>query len=271
MIKVLLIVSCLLLHVVSPAQNKGDTISVYFASGASSLDIQAQQHLDSLAYNNALNPTKQYTVIGYADIIGSEETNTVLSEERAGRVAQYLKTLGIQYIDTVVAKGEISKPDNAEGYPEDRRVDIITGKKPEGLNVNISKLKKNDVFNLNNMYFIGGQAIMKEESYPILETLLSIMNEHPRLKIRIEGHVHCGWSDIYEVRRGTGRVINERAVARNKQHYKELSTARAKVVHDYLLKNSIAPSRIKYAGLSCEGMEQYPDNNRRVAIRVLEK
>lgn len=256
-----LLLTFILAYTISPAQ---DTISVYFDNGVSVLNIAAKHRLDSLAYHNILTPGKHYTIIGYADILGGEDANNTLSARRAKAVAGYILSFGIT-IDTAMGVGEVAKPEHPGGYPEDRRVDIIAGKTitlPD-----IKTLKKGDVFDLENMFFYGGQAVMKPESMPILESLLAIVKQNPRLKIRIEGHVHC--TTGYNVRIG-GRHREQYNIG-NKEEYQELSTARAKIVRNYLVANRIDSTRLQYAGLACKEMNLHPENNRRVSIRILEK
>lgn len=123
----------LLLHICyisTFGQSGSDTISVYFDLNSAALNATSKYKLDSLAYNNALPTNEQYGIVGYADYIGNEQSNNTLSQLRANNVAEYLITLGIaqKNIQTITGKGEVSRSDtNPEGYPQDRRVDMIIG------------------------------------------------------------------------------------------------------------------------------------------------
>ncbi len=275
-VNILYIFLFLLVYTSSHAQ---DTFFVYFENGSSILSSNTKKMLDSLAYNNILQPSKLYTVTGHADVVGGESANNTLSVKRAETVARYLVSFGVK-IDTVFGNGEIVRPETSTGYPMDRRVDIVVTKKAKL--PDIKTLKKGDVFDLENMFFHGGMAIMKQESMPVLEMLLKTMQENKTLKIRIEGHVHCySWSIKQYISPTTDGAVeyNVRVGGRHREQYitgskkesMELSTARAKVVRDYLVQNKIDATRLQYAGLACKEMELHPDNNRRVAIRILEK
>ena len=83
------------------------------------------------------------------------------------------------------------------------------------------------------------------------------MQENPKLKIKIEGHVCC-LPDNYT--------------------YYSLSENRARAVLDYLLDNGIDLSRMQYEGFGSSRKAVKPERtpedqqkNRRVEIRILEK
>lgn len=263
----------------SSAQANNDTFSIYFNNGSAQLNARANYLIDSLLYYDVIIPQQTFIIIGYADIIGSEKSNTTLSKKRADVVADYLMSMGIKKIESVVAKGEINRPEQPMGYPEDRRVDIVIASDSATKNtikIDIKELKQNDVFNLENMFFVGGLPIILKKSVPTLKSLLLIMKENPTLKIRIEGHVHCelkGTYSSYNVQTGQ-RVVQRRTHEQSEYEefiYKQLSTSRAKMVHDYLVDNNIDKKRLQYKGMACKEMALYPNNNRRVAIRILAK
>lgn len=119
----------------------------------------------------------------------------------------------------------------------------------------IVKLKKGDKILLENLIFRGGTSFLEKESKPLLEELLEVMKNNPRLKIEIQGHVCC-----YPNRTN------------------KLSKERAKVVYEYLIDNGIPKSRMRYKDFGGkrpiyampEKNEQERIANRRVEIEVLE-
>lgn len=244
---------------------------VYFDNGSSTLSGTAKSMLDSLAYHNILQQGKLYTITGYTDIVGGESSNSMLSTKRAKAVSEYIASFGLR-VETVSGNGEIDRPENSEGYPQDRKVDIIATKQSKL--PDIKTLKKGDVFDLENMFFYGGQAIMKPESKPVLDMLLKIMQDNKNLKIRIEGHVHCsGYNSSFRQQFVTldGKTIGKADYNNDTDHYYGLSAARARMVRNYLVTNKVDSTRLQYAGLACKEMKLHPDNNRRVAVRILEK
>ncbi|MBX2929842.1 MAG: PD40 domain-containing protein [Saprospiraceae bacterium] len=80
---------------------------------------------------------------------------------------------------------------------------------------------------LHNIFFNTGSAQLLPASKAELERLLAFLNEHPALRIQINGHTDSVGADE------TNQLLSEQ---------------RAKAVHDYLLSGGIAPERLRYKG-----------------------
>ena len=102
-----------------------------------------------------------------------------------------------------------------------------------------------------NILFETGQAVVQQESLPILDQICAMLRDNPSLKIAIEGHTD-----------------NVGSASDNKT----LSLARAKAVLDALIAKGIEKSRLSYAGWGQEkpvadnGTEDGRARNRRVEI-----
>ncbi|WP_276134102.1 OmpA family protein [Polluticoccus soli] len=255
------------------AQARQDTISAYFDLGISAIKKSEQLKIDSLVYYDILQFGTKLRIIGYADYVGSEEANVELSEARANNIKSYLISLGMsdQDIEMVIGKGEVKRdvPNGNAGYRKDRRVDIVPGgfqhspdtpKKTPAKTIDLSKVKKNETLRLENVYFEGGSHYWLKQSIPVLEQLLAALQQHPTVRIRIEGHICCD-----RPRDGIDFETGEF----------ELSTQRAKAVRDYLVKNGIAITRLEYHGFARTRPLRDPAEdqmmNRRVEIRILDK
>lgn len=114
---------------------------------------------------------------------------------------------------------------------------------------------------IENLYFVGDQAVLLEKSKPELPKILHFLQLSPKMKIEIAGHVN---------------YPNRPNVIKESWEYK-LSVARAKMVHDYLREQGIEPERVSYKGYGNWEMrfpnaisEEQQAQNRRVEIRVLE-
>ncbi len=119
----------------------------------------------------------------------------------------------------------------------------------------MNSLKVGDSFQLENIEFQRGKYTLLEESYPELNHLVDLLNEHPNMKIRVEGHTD---------NQGSSRLN------------KILSEQRVESVRDYLIEKGIKPKRID--GIGYGGTRPIADNrdpelrrkNRRVEIVILE-
>ncbi len=109
---------------------------------------------------------------------------------------------------------------------------------------------------LKNVFFDTGSAELRSESYPELLHLKDLLEKHPTLRIRINGHTDNVGNDADNMR---------------------LSQNRAKAVYDFLITKGIVANRLAYQGFG----ETYPvaDNatadgrqeNRRTEFVVLGK
>ncbi|MBK6550633.1 MAG: OmpA family protein [Flavobacteriales bacterium] len=110
---------------------------------------------------------------------------------------------------------------------------------------------------LDDIRFAGNEDKVMRQSEASLLLLLRFMQENPKVKIEVQGHVN-------------GPTF------KNKKEFIELSTARARTVYDFLLINDLDPSRISYQGLGNSEMlfpeprnREQSEANRRVEVKVM--
>ena len=128
-----------------------------------------------------------------------------------------------------------------------------------GLEIKVSKLKKNENLKLHNLNFYGDSYEYLPNAIPSLNRLLSLMQNNSTLKILIEGHTNGCPGGI--------------------EYSQMLSENRAKTIKDFLIKNGINKQRLVSKGFNCSKM-LYPNMetnsdwekmmNRRVEILVLD-
>lgn len=122
--------------------------------------------------------------------------------------------------------------------------------------VDIGLLKEKMVFVFNNILFDYNKATLRPESYPVCDSLASIMKENPSIKVEISGHTDTRGSNSYN---------------------KKLSQSRAESVRNYLIKeHNISANRIIAVGYGEERPMVFPETgeadyqkNRRVEFTVL--
>jgi flagellar motor protein MotB len=110
---------------------------------------------------------------------------------------------------------------------------------------------------LDDIRFVGNEDKVMRQSEASLLLLVRFMQLNPKVRIEIEGHVN-------------GPTF------KNKKEFIDLSTARAKTVHDFLLVNEVEPERLSYVGIGNAQMlyptpknKEESEANRRVEIKVL--
>jgi outer membrane protein OmpA-like peptidoglycan-associated protein len=103
--------------------------NITFETGSADLNANFFSVLDSVSlvlkeYNKTI-----IDVAGYTDNVGSDQSNQLLSQRRAGTVGQYLRSKGVQEQRiATVGYGEtrpVASNDNPEGRAQNRRVELM--------------------------------------------------------------------------------------------------------------------------------------------------
>lgn len=257
-----------------------DTFEVHFPFNVSKLSKETHGYIDKLIFNNKLLHSDKLIVLGYADFVGGSGYNDTLSKARATGVWNYLIASGFdeQNIKLCIGKGKIARQmTTKDGYAPDRKVQIIIDREamkqvpPETTTDTFSfvpggdwaKVKVNQVFLLNNIYFKLNQPVLLPTSEGDLQKLLDFLQRFPSVKIQVEGHVCC---------MGPTEGVDSKYKGRN------LSECRAEAVYNYLAEKGISKERMKFVGLGnnnpivrTEMTEADRQKNRRVEIRILSK
>ncbi len=102
---------------------------VFFATGKSGIKGNATNNLGKLAIFLNKHPDRTVVIEGHTDSLGSEESNLVLSQQRADSVKSWLASQGIApaRIDAF-GKGEgspVAGNDSDSGRQQNRRVEVI--------------------------------------------------------------------------------------------------------------------------------------------------
>lgn len=99
---------------------------------------------------------------------------------------------------------------------------------------------------------------------PVLQKLLTALNENTKLRIEIQGHVCCTLNGA------DGMDLDTREM--------KLSENRAKAIYDYLVGKGISRNRLSYKGfgrtkpkVEIETNSEQEQLNRRVEIMIIEK
>jgi outer membrane protein OmpA-like peptidoglycan-associated protein len=260
---------------------KKDKLSLYYKTDVYNLSGKQKEEITN--FIEYYKDTKIYkiVIIGSADFMGTNNYNLNLSKKRALKVSSFIKdnySLKVK----IKALGEQRNPYSYkpnQGISQHRKTTIIceyilpksksikqsykNTKKNNYLN-KIAIIKKNNTFRLRNINFNYGKSTLTKSSSTELNNLLQILRKNPNLIISLDGHVCCGTSKLTEYDITKYTRIN-------------LSTKRAKKVHDYLLSKGIDSTRLSYKGYEFTKPIYYPERNerhkylnRRVEVKIIE-
>jgi outer membrane protein OmpA-like peptidoglycan-associated protein len=107
----------------------------------------------------------------------------------------------------------------------------------------LNQMNVEDEFTLKGIYYDLDKADLRSESLPVIDSLITLLNKYPKIRIEIGSHTDCRSS---------------------KEYNEQLSQRRAQSVVDYLISKGIASARLEAKGYgetklvndcACEGAE----------------
>lgn len=249
------------------SQEDEKKFSLFFENDQYELSPIHYQLIDSL---KSLENKSLYDVHinGFTNSIGDSVYNLQLSQKRAESVKKELRSFTII---SSTGYGELKSE-----AANNRRVDVFIHLKEDHVakvgeiieEPLIVKSKQNfnnlvlpkigDKIILEGIMFYQDRDVIMDESKEALEELVVYLNENPNVKFKLLGHICCGdktepYQDVINVRTGK----------------KNLSEARAKSLYNYLLKNGIDKSRMRYKGMAFRNPTgKGSDFDRRVEIEI---
>ena len=208
-----------------------------------------------------LDQTKPRKMASYR---GNEPVN-IKPINKSGNVAFVCEVFGYHKITTSI---NFNEPQATEWIKIDGDKTIVP--------FELVRLKKGDYAVMYNVYFYKDAGIMRPESKFEVNSLLDMMKENPKYRIKIHGHTN-GNSHGKVISMGESK--NFFAITTNvKQGFgsaKKLSEERAKVIQGYLIKEGIDPARLEIKAWGgnrpiYEKDHTLAQSNVRVEIEILE-
>lgn len=273
-----------------------EAFSVYFDSNK--YDMTPQQFKPFEDWISASSDVKIVAIDGYTDEDGSSAHNDSLSQRRVNTILSFVRgKIAIRDDFKTRSYGERHKQSPVKA--ENRKVTIyyiqakdlareneilglvpasqvvkrvvtypkrITVDNPDGtkstfeLNVDfmheVADAQPGSKLKLADMHFVVNTFAIVRESRPTLYELLIVMQRNPSLVIEIEGHLCC-----------------------NPVDRQNLSTQRAKAIHNFLVNHGIEKRRISFKGFGSsqpvfplpEADESQRAANRRVEIKIVSR
>jgi len=122
--------------------------------------------------------------------------------------------------------------------------------KPSVYDYYLLRVKKGDKFIMNNIYFHPNTYALKDESSNELNKMLSYLQDHPGIRIEIQGHT-AGNTDV--------RYVKEEYVGKSPEwtftgSARSLSKLRAETVAKYLIDRGIEEGRLRSRGFGADQM-----------------
>lgn len=141
----------------------------------------------------------------------------------------------------------------------------------------LDRLKQGDIAVMYNVYFFNDAAIMRPESKFEVNSLLEMMKENDKMKIKIHGHTNGGKpGKIVKIGKGETNYFNMASTnADGFGSAKDLSRVRAELIKTYMIKEGIAPDRMEVRGWGGKKMLYDKDSpqakkNIRVEVEILQ-
>jgi len=246
-----------------------ERLTVFFDFNQHYLNDDATKKLNKwLADTDNIEVTKIY---GFCDWKGTNSYNDSLSIRRMKTVAGFLKAANIKILESYETRGFGEDFEQSKIQSENRKVTIVyeintNSKKIEKpivleeepslpLQERIKIAKSGEKIRLSQLNFFNMTPRIMPKSKPVVFELLCALQDNPKLKIDIQGHVCCRETDDIG-----------------------LSLSRAKAVYNFLVSNKINRKRLTYQGFGTtnpiypipEKNEFEEAQNRRVEILIVE-
>ncbi len=261
------------------------TISVYFEVDQSSISLEDAK---KLVINFQLASYKVIEVRGYCDARGSVAYNDALAQRRINTVLQKLDDLSISH-ESATQKVIGERQLEFSSHAQNRRVDLLIEIMPkvanfevkptiqnkveektvleetltpeeqiaeeaDQLETQLTQSKAGAVFKIKNLNFVFNSDEIEPLSLPLLDKLLEVMLNFPKLEIEIHGYICCN-PDPNDTK---------------------LSIRRAHKIYKYLTQNGVDAKRLNYKGFGSsnpvfplpEKSESEKAANRRVEILI---
>lgn len=254
------------------AQNK---YSIFFDSNITSIkeiyESELIEYLDHIDFSKI----ESVSLIAYSDDVGSKKNNEVLSKKRVDNIKKIIekKQLPVK-IETLyqgMIKNDIKKEYTAKHIAymnnNNRRIDIVPNYKYayQDQDIHSLNMKFYPSYNsypgeriyLDRIKFPNDRSVLSEEVAKELDRIALLLEKYKDMHVEIQGHI-CNYPNVYvdAIDIDTGK--------------RELSTNRAKAVHDYFISKRIEPRRLSYKGLgSHKPLGLNIDLDNRIELMVL--
>ncbi len=181
---------------------------------------------------------------------------SVIDTEKARKVGAYEANKKVKVLPPANPEGAASFICEVFGYRKVQR-DVSNFSDPQGEGITredgaavvpfeLMRLQKGDIATMFHVYFFKDAAVMRPESRYEAGSLVEMMDENPKYKIRIHGHTNGNASGkITTLNEGADNFFALNNTSDGYGTAKKLSQMRAELMRDFLVANGIDAKRIQ--------------------------
>jgi outer membrane protein OmpA-like peptidoglycan-associated protein len=210
----------------------------------------------------------------------------VIDAERSKKLGTFAGNKQVAISEPGNKEGQVSLVCEVFGFRKVQRDIDFQTPEGEGIQINESnatvvpfelvRLQKGDIAVMYNVYFFKDAAIMRPESRYEVTSLLDMLKENPKYKIKIHGHTNGGaHGKIISLKPDSDNFFALNNTKEGIGSAKELSEERAEVIQSFLVSNGIEAGRMQIKAWG--GKKPIQDkhgpqaqSNVRVEIEILE-
>ena len=206
--------------------------------------------------------------------------------DRTRKIGTYKGNIGVKVSNPASKSGNVSLVCEVFGYRKMQRDVSFTQPEGDGIEKNenhevvipfeLTRLQKGDIAVMYNVFFFKDAAIMRPESRFEVNSLLEMLKENQRYKIKIHGHANGGAAGkIISMSKGSTSFFSLNDTKDGYGSSKELSEERAEIIRDYLLSKGIDTNRMQVKAWGGkrpihDKLSARAQENVRVEIEILE-
>jgi outer membrane protein OmpA-like peptidoglycan-associated protein len=176
--------------------------------------------------------------------------------EKARKIGTYDANKTVKVSAPANLNGAVTFICEVFGYRKVQR-DVADFSNPEGENITfengaavipfeLMRLQKGDIATMFHVYFFKDAAVMRPESRYEVNSLVEMMNENPKYKIRIHGHTNGNAAGkITTLNKDATNYFSLNNTSDGYGSAKKLSQMRAEMMRDFLVDNGIDPKRLQ--------------------------
>jgi outer membrane protein OmpA-like peptidoglycan-associated protein len=210
----------------------------------------------------------------------------VVDEQSSKKIGTYKGNIGVKVTMPTTSSKELGFTSEVFGYRKVTREFNFADRMPEDVTLDqdknivvpfeLARMQKGDISIMYNVYFFKDAAIMRPESRYEVNSLLDMMKENPKYKIRIHGHTNgSAAGKIIEMAEGSKNFFSLTNTKDGGGSAKKLSEERGNVIKAYLVENGITPERMEVKAWGGKKPIHDKHSNRaqenvRVEIEILE-